>query len=308
VRTLALFTTVLAILFALGGLAQINPVWLYGPYDPAQATSPAQPDWYVAWAEGALRLGPRMDIHLFGHVIPSAFFPGAALGAVTFVALYAWPFVERWLTKDHDNHQILDRPRDHPVRMAIGVYALTLLTLFVLAAADDVLAEWLHLPVSDLVWTFRILVLVAPVIAAAVSFLLARALCGVEGGFTELTRADLKAAVSGWPAKRPEPMQRNARLDVGATADHTWRWRYIESGRPDEDEFSLTGTEDYETELAASEAAKTAYPDTALTRREWTPHPPAPRGSPTARRTLTAAAIAMVILTWLIRASSRSKA
>lgn len=307
VRTLALFATVLAVLFAFGGLAQINPVWLYGPYDPAQATSPAQPDWYVAWAEGALRLGPRMDIHLFGHDIPSPFFPGAALGAVVFVALYAWPFIERWVTGDRDSHQLLDRPRDHPVRMAIGVYALTLLTLFVLAASDDVLADWLQLRISSLVWTFRILVLVAPVVTAALAFVFARALQGVEGGFTDLTRANLKDALMGRRSTPAVQSPSSARLDLSVTPEANWRWRYVEVDS-DENELSLVGTEDYDTESAAAEAAKTAYPEIELDRVRWTPPRAAPRSSPAARRTITVAAIGMVILTWLIRTSSRNKA
>ncbi|PSK66633.1 Ubiquinol-cytochrome c reductase cytochrome b subunit [Micromonospora sp. MH33] len=175
-RSLALFAWVLAVLFALGGLVQINPVWQYGPFAPAQSTAPAQPDWYVAWGDGALRLFPPWEIHIAGHLVPAPFFPGVVLGGVTFGALYAWPFLERWCTGDHRQHHLLDRPRDHPVRMGVGVLALTFFGVLVVAAGDDILARLLQVPVYDLLNVLRVLVLVLPVLAGMLAFLLARAL------------------------------------------------------------------------------------------------------------------------------------
>src|SRR5947199_5789841 len=57
-KSIAMGAFVTAACALLGGLAQINPVWLYGPYEPAAVTTAAQPDWYVGWLEGALRLAP----------------------------------------------------------------------------------------------------------------------------------------------------------------------------------------------------------------------------------------------------------
>src|SRR5581483_3221562 len=113
-----------AILALLGGVAQVNPVWLYGPYDPAVVSTAAQPDWYVGWMEGALRLMPAWEIRAFDHQIPNPFFPAVLLPGLTFVALYAWPFLERRFTRDRATHHLLDRPRFHPWRTSIGVAAL----------------------------------------------------------------------------------------------------------------------------------------------------------------------------------------
>ena len=75
VKSVGLFFVVIAVLTGLGGLVQVNPVWLYGPFEPSQVTSPAQPDWYVGWLEGALRLFPPWEIRAFGFEIPEPFFP-----------------------------------------------------------------------------------------------------------------------------------------------------------------------------------------------------------------------------------------
>ena len=64
------------VLALLAGLVQINPVWQYGPYVPYLATVPAQPDWYVGWLEGALRMGFPIEPTIFGVTIPSLFVPG----------------------------------------------------------------------------------------------------------------------------------------------------------------------------------------------------------------------------------------
>jgi ubiquinol-cytochrome c reductase cytochrome b subunit len=255
VRTIGLFTAVLAVLFALGGLVQINPVWIYGPFDPSQATIPSQPDWYVAWGEGALRLFPRADIHVLGHLIPSPFFPGVVLGGISFVALYAWPFLDEWARRDNDSHQILDRPRDHPVRMAVGVGALTFFGLLLLSASDDIVADWLGLPVYSVVWTYRVLVLALPPLAALLAFLLARSLKSVPGGFSDLTRANLKKALQ--PIRPPDdesPRRPESHVEVVPEDNGIWRWRYLEFDGPG-GPYSLLSTNTYETEASAVAAA-----------------------------------------------------
>ncbi len=75
-KTLGLFFFVFAVCAALGGLAQINPVWLYGPFQPAAVSAGSQPDWYIGWLEGALRLMPPWELRLGGFEIPNPFFPG----------------------------------------------------------------------------------------------------------------------------------------------------------------------------------------------------------------------------------------
>ena len=110
-----------AVCAALGGLAQINPVWLYGPFQPSAVSAGSQPDWYIGWLEGALRLMPPWEIRIGGFEIPNPFFPGVLLPGITFTLLYAWPWIEARFTKDHEEHHLLDRPRDRPRPLRIGV-------------------------------------------------------------------------------------------------------------------------------------------------------------------------------------------
>jgi ubiquinol-cytochrome c reductase cytochrome b subunit len=164
-KSIGLFAAVAAVLAVLGGLAQINPVWLYGPFEPAAVTTAAQPDWYVGWLEGALRIFPPWEVRAFGHTIANPFFPGVLLPGLTFALLYAWPFIEGRLTGDWGPHELLDRPRDRPVRTAVGVGVLTFYVVLLLAGGQDIFAQQLSVSVTSVVWAFRILVLVLPVAA-----------------------------------------------------------------------------------------------------------------------------------------------
>ena len=173
IKSVGLFLLVAAVLTALGGLAQINPIWLYGPFKPATVSAGSQPDWYVGWLDGALRLMPPWEIRAFGHTVPNPFFPGVLLPGLTFGGLYAWPFLEPRFTKDRGPHNLLNRPRDVPVRTAIGAAALAFYTLLFLAGGNDILAVQFHVAPESITNTFRVLVIVLPVIV----FRVTRKLC-----------------------------------------------------------------------------------------------------------------------------------
>lgn len=252
-RSLSLATAVFAAVFLLGGLAQINPVWIYGPFNPAQATSPAQPDWYVAWGDGALRLFPGVDFHIFGHLVAAPFLPGAGVGAITFLLLYAWPWLERWRTGDRGFHQVLERPRDRPGRVAVGAGALTFFAILLVAAADDIIARLLAIPVTGILRTLQILVLTMPLAVGAAAFLVARSLrAGTARSVAELTVDDLRAGLGREPdvpaASTPDQV-----IQLWRNPDGTWRWRW--RGRNEE----LTSNEAYLTRTEAVGAARVAY-------------------------------------------------
>jgi ubiquinol-cytochrome c reductase cytochrome b subunit len=181
-KSVGLFFATFAVLAALGGLVQINPVWLYGPFEPQQVTSPAQPDWWLGWVEGALRLFPAWEIRAFGFEIPNPFFPAILLPGITFLMLYLWPFLEQRFTRDLEYHHLLDRARDHPVRTALGVSTLTFYTVLHFSASNDLLAKWLHAPVDTITWIYRVLVLVLPIVLGYLTYRLMKALrfSGVE--------------------------------------------------------------------------------------------------------------------------------
>jgi ubiquinol-cytochrome c reductase cytochrome b subunit len=181
-RSLALFAATAAVLFALGGLVQINPVWQWGPYEPWLATNGAQPDWYLGWLIGALRLTPPIEVTAFGRtLVPNPFFGGVLFPGVVFALLFLWPSLERRLTGDHAEHHLLDRPRDRPLRTALGAaFFAWVATIFVAGAADRVFVAF-GIPYTSQVWFFR----VAAVVVPGVVFLATRRTC------RELSAGDL---------------------------------------------------------------------------------------------------------------------
>jgi ubiquinol-cytochrome c reductase cytochrome b subunit len=193
-KSVGLFFGIFAVLAVMGGLFQINPVWLYGPFEAHQVTSPAQPDWFLGWTEGALRLFPAWETRAFGFEIPNPFYPAVLLPGITFMLLYAWPFLEARVTGDHGAHHLLDRPRDRPFRTALGTATLAFYTVLFLAASNDVIAKWLTIPVDNLTWVFRILVLLVPALVAVAvhRFMTALKISGVD----RWTDVPLQAVIS----------------------------------------------------------------------------------------------------------------
>jgi ubiquinol-cytochrome c reductase cytochrome b subunit len=174
VRSVSLFFAVGAVLVLLGGLVQINPIWLYGPYRPAAVTTAAQPDWYMGWMEGALRLMPSGDLHLFGYTVANPFFPGVLLPGLTFTGLYLWPVIERRLSRDRDAHNLLDRPRDRPRRTALGVAVFTFYAVLFVAGGNDVLAARTGTSVNAMTEVLRVLLFVVPSLVGLLTWKICR--------------------------------------------------------------------------------------------------------------------------------------
>ena len=174
VKASGLFFLTTATLAALGGLAQINPIWIYGPFEPAEVSAASQPDWYIGWLEGALRVMPGWEIRGFGFELPNPFFAGVLLPGLTFGLLYLWPFLEARRTKDRDVHHLLDRPRDRPMRTALGVATLAFYTVLFIAGGSDVLATEFGLSVNQLIWSIRVSLFVVPLVAGVIAHRLCR--------------------------------------------------------------------------------------------------------------------------------------
>jgi ubiquinol-cytochrome c reductase cytochrome b subunit len=163
-RSLGLFFAVAAVLFALGGLVQINPIWQWGPYEPYLGTNGAQPDWYLGWLIGALRLMPHFDVVIGNYtLIPNPFWGGILFPAVVFGFLYSWPALERRFSGDRAQHNLLDRPRDNPRRTAIGAAVFAwVATIFFAGAADRAFVQ-LGVPYEGQLWGYRAASIVVPI-------------------------------------------------------------------------------------------------------------------------------------------------
>ena len=176
-RSLGLLFATASVLFLLGGLVQINPIWLWGPYDTALGTNGAQPDWYLGWLIGGLRLVPGFDVVIGGRtVIPNPFWGGVLFPLVVVAVLAAWPWLERRVTGDHGVHNVLDRPRDAPVRTAFGMGFLAWVFLVFFAGSSDRFFVFLGISYEAQIRFWRIGVWVIPGLVAVAAYRSCRAL------------------------------------------------------------------------------------------------------------------------------------
>jgi ubiquinol-cytochrome c reductase cytochrome b subunit len=167
------FFIVFGVCAALGGLAQINPVWLFGPYQPAAVSSGSQPDWYMMFLDGSTRLFPSWEIRLWHHTVPPLFWPTVVLPGILFTLAGAYPFIEAKMTKDTKKHHLLQRPRDVPVRTALGSMAITFYVVLFLSGGNDIIAKAFDISLNAMTWGGRIALLILPPIA----YLLAYRIC-----------------------------------------------------------------------------------------------------------------------------------
>jgi ubiquinol-cytochrome c reductase cytochrome b subunit len=160
------FFMVFGVLALISALVTINPIWAYGPYDPSPVTAGSQPDWYMGFADGALRLLPGfLEFELFGFTWSMNVFLGAvALIPLMYTAAGVYPWIEAWVTGDKREHHLLDRPRNAPTRTAIGMAAFSFYVVLMFAAGNDIMAIRLQLSINDVTNLFRLLVFVVPVI------------------------------------------------------------------------------------------------------------------------------------------------
>jgi ubiquinol-cytochrome c reductase cytochrome b subunit len=177
-RSIGLFAAVFAVIAALGGLVQINAVWLYGPFKAAAVSTASQPDWYMGWLEGALRLFPAWRPTLFGYQISELFWPGVLLPGITFGLLFVWPFLEARVTGDRNEHQLLSRPRDRPVHTALGVATLSFYAVLFVAGSQDIGAQRLGVPQNAMTRVLQVLLVALPPVVGLFTWKLCRDLRG----------------------------------------------------------------------------------------------------------------------------------
>lgn len=205
-KSVGLFCMVSGFVAGLGGLAQINPIWIYGPFVADRVSSASQPDWYMGWLEGALRIMPAWEFRAFGFEIPNPFFPGVLLPGLTFLLLYAWPLLEARFGHDREPHNVLDRPRERPLRTALGATALSFYFLLFLAGGTDVWAVLLHASVNALVVSFRVAVLALPPAVGVVTYYLCKELSAVgAGGGKRKAPVIFERSADGGYTARPAP-------------------------------------------------------------------------------------------------------
>jgi ubiquinol-cytochrome c reductase cytochrome b subunit len=193
-KSLGLAFGTTSLLFLLGGFVQINPIWLWGPYETYLSTNGAQPDWYLGWLIGGLRLMPDWEPHAFGYTfVPNPFWGGAAFPLVVFAILALWPTIERRVTGDRGFHNLLDRPRDAPWRTAFGSALVTWVFLVFVAGSADRVDVLFGLSYVNQIYAYWILVWVLPVVVFAAVLRICRALQQKELIEADRRRAEIEA-------------------------------------------------------------------------------------------------------------------
>lgn len=155
----------------LGTFAQINPVWLYGPYTPADISAGSQPDFYMGFLEGSLRLMPAWEFNLFGYTFAmSVLIPALVPLGIVMTGLALYPFLEQWVTGDRREHHVCDRPRNNPHRTAIGMAGITFYGVLWLLGANDEISSTFHISLYTTTILGRIAIFVGPAIAYFVAY------------------------------------------------------------------------------------------------------------------------------------------
>jgi ubiquinol-cytochrome c reductase cytochrome b subunit len=182
------FFIVFGITAFLGAVASINPIWLYGPYTPGQISAGSQPDWYMGWLDGLVRMAPPLETYLFGYTISwNILLPGLIIPGIIFTGMALYPFIESWMTGDKREHHILDRPRNVPNRTALGVMSLTFMIVALINGGNDLIATHFDLTINQIMWFSRIGIIVLPPLA----FVITKRIC------LSLQRADRELVLHG---------------------------------------------------------------------------------------------------------------
>ncbi|MCZ2524468.1 cytochrome bc complex cytochrome b subunit [Streptomyces sp. NPDC059506] len=168
------FFLVFGVIAAMSAIATINPIWSLGPYRPDQVSTNAQPDWYMGFSEGLIRIMPGWEFVIpGGYTLNLGVFIPLMLFGLILTAPMFYPFIEAWVTGDKREHHLLDRPRNRPVRTGIGAAYISLYLLLLVGGGNDLWATHFHLSINAITWTIRIGFFVLPVI----TFIVTKRIC-----------------------------------------------------------------------------------------------------------------------------------
>ncbi|GAB3982709.1 cytochrome bc complex cytochrome b subunit [Actinoallomurus acanthiterrae] len=189
----AFFMFTFAVIALLATFFQINPVWLFGPYTPDAITAGSQPDYYMGFLEGALRIMPNWETNLWGHTIPwNVLIPALVPLGLIMTGAALWPFIEQWATGDKRIHHIADRPRNAPFRTAVGMTTVTFYGLLWLAGGNDVIADKFHVSLYATTWFFRFAIFIGP----AVAFFVTKRIClGLQGKDADIAHHGVESGI-----------------------------------------------------------------------------------------------------------------
>ena len=213
--------------FTFGALAlastfvQINPIWLYGPYTPVGISAGSQPDFYMGFLEGTLRVFPSWTWDAWGHTVAwNVLIPALVPLGVIFTGLALWPFLEAWITGDRSEHHLNDRPRNAPTRTAIGMAVITFYGILWAEGGNDVIADHLNISLFLTTEIARYAVFIGPVVAYVVT---KRICLGLQRKDLRLLTRGVETGIirqlpSGEYVEETRPLTEEERAALGAPA------------------------------------------------------------------------------------------
>lgn len=212
------FFIVFGTIVLIASLFTINPIWNYGPYDPSPVSAGTQPDWYIGFADGALRLmPPNLDWVIFGYTLPMGVLIPTVVLVVFLAAIAAYPFIEAWITGDKREHHIAERPRNAPVRTGIGAAAVVFYCGMWAAASSDLIATHFRVTLEGVIHTLQFITVVGPFIA----YWITKRVC------LALQRKDREMALHGFETGRIVRLPGGEYIEVHEQLDDYERWKLV---------------------------------------------------------------------------------
>ena len=223
------FFIVFGIIAFLGATFTINAIWNYGPYDPSPVQAGTQPDWYVGFGDGALRLWPGVwpwpweFEFLGGTLVLSVLLPFALMAGSVMMAMVFWPWIEQWVTKDNRVHNILDRPRNAPFRTGVGVAGIIGYASLMIAASSDLIATHFHVSLNDVAYWLRFTFVFGPLIG----FFITQRIC------LALQRKDRELVLHGIETGKVVQLPHGEFIEVHKPLDEYRRYELVSFESPE---------------------------------------------------------------------------
>ena len=212
------FFIVFGVIMLMASTFTINPIWNYGPYDPSPVGAGTQPDWYIGFADGALRLvPPGWETVWFGYTFSWGVLVPTIVLIVYLGLLFAYPFFEAWVTGDKREHHIAQKPREAPVRTGLGAAGIVFYAVLWAAASSDLMATHFMISIEGAIRTMQVLLIVGPIAA----FYIAKHTC------LALQRRDRELVVHGRPTGRMVKLPGGEYMDIHAELDAYEKWDKI---------------------------------------------------------------------------------
>ena len=213
------FFLVFGVVAAIAATFTINPIWNYGPYDPSPVSAGTQPDWYIGWLDGALRLAPSgWDVVIAGFVIPMGVMVPLVVSLLFLGLVAAYPFIENWITQDKREHHVLDRPRNAPTRTAIGAAGVTFYGVLWAGASTDLIATNFQMSLNQVLTAMQILLIIGPVIAYWVT----------KRACLSLQRKDREMVLHGRETGRVVRLPHGEYIEVHEPVDKYELWKLVD--------------------------------------------------------------------------------